>query len=368
MKYTIGYSFTLLLALATATSTADSPGIRHVVLVTMDGVRVEEMFGGMDVDILASQQKPYERLADSPAYRHYKAPTREARRQKLMPFFWRTLMRRHGFIVGDPQSPAKERLLNQHRLSYPGYSEIFTGQAHDDVLTSNGAGQNPYPSVLELIRAKLGLSRPEVAVFASWRTMRQVVEHVPGSVFVNAGRDPYAGDDPEIAAINRLQMDVPTESDATRPDACTFELALAHLHRYHPRFLYVGFDETDALAHADRYADVLDAMARTDRWLQRLWNDIERDPELRGRTALIVTVDHGRGHGTAHWSEHGAGVAGADDVWTAFVVPGNHHRGVLREERRFVHAQLAATLARLLGVEYSLANPAAAPPIATAFM
>ena len=36
-----------------------------------------------------------------PVYRRFWAPTAEARREKLMPFFWGTLMREHGSIAGN---------------------------------------------------------------------------------------------------------------------------------------------------------------------------------------------------------------------------------------------------------------------------
>ena len=46
-------------------------------------------------------------------------------------------------------------LTNKHWFSYPGYSEILLGQAHDDVIKSNDSVRNPYPTVLETIRERL---------------------------------------------------------------------------------------------------------------------------------------------------------------------------------------------------------------------
>ena len=59
-----------------------------------------------------------------------------------------------------------ERLANQHRCSYPGYSEILTGRADDARITGNNVGRNPYPSMLERLRDELGLAPAQVAVFA----------------------------------------------------------------------------------------------------------------------------------------------------------------------------------------------------------
>ena len=64
-----------------------------VVLFTLDGARIEEMFFGMDAAILRSQLKQGQRLEDHEVYKRYWAPTPQARREKPMPFFWGTLMR-----------------------------------------------------------------------------------------------------------------------------------------------------------------------------------------------------------------------------------------------------------------------------------
>jgi hypothetical protein len=337
----IGVLITLL-AIATPRTTADSAEVRNLVLVTIDGVRIEEMFGGMDPAVLASTLPAGARVEETDSYRKYWAPTREERRRRLMPFFWDTLVRHYGFVVGDPQSGMREQLLNRHRFSYPGYAEILTGEAHDDVIASNDMGQNPYPSVLEDVRASLGLAAADVAVFSSWGAMHRIAEHVPGTILVDA----------------------PAPGGAPRPDDETFAAAMSHLRAHHPRVLYAAFDETDRLAHEERYAELLDALAAADRRLRQLWHELQSDPEYRGRTALVLTVDHGRGAGVEHWTQHGDDVASAENVWTAYVVPGCRQRGLVTGHQTFVHAQLAATMAGLLGVDYRRYAPAAAPPVA----
>ena len=87
-------------------------------------------------------------------YRRFWAPTPEARREKLMPFFWGTLMREHSFIPGNRELKSPVALTNRHWFSYPGYSEVLVGAAHDDEIKSNDPIRNPYPTVLEFIRQK----------------------------------------------------------------------------------------------------------------------------------------------------------------------------------------------------------------------
>jgi hypothetical protein len=360
-RVAVGLIFALLLIAGIPRTTADPRGIRNLVLVTLDGVRVEEMFDGMDRDVLARSLPSYQTLETSAVYKRYWADTPEERRRLLMPFFWRVLMRDRGSIIGD-RAGRPERLANRHRSSYPGYSEILTGAAHDDI-DSNELGQTPYPSVFEVLKRRLGLRSTEVAAFASWSTMHRIVEHRPGTIFVNAGAEPYDDPDPFVSGLSRFQFETPADSDTARRDAYTFEFAMTHLRARHPRVLYIGFDETDELGHAGRYADLLDHLSRIDRWLARLWEILDTDERYRGHTALVVTVDHGRGRRPETWHQHGPDVEGAQDVWTAFVVPGARRRGVWPTGPELRHDRLAATMAQLMGVDYRADVPTAAPPL-----
>ena len=78
----------------------DAQAARHAVLITLDGLRTEEIFGGLDRAVLASTN-PDGPIEDLPVYKQYWAATPEERRAKVMPFFWGTLMRDHGSIAGN---------------------------------------------------------------------------------------------------------------------------------------------------------------------------------------------------------------------------------------------------------------------------
>src|SRR4051812_8657410 len=139
-----------------------------VMLVTLDGARIEEVFGGLDAAIVRSQMRGGDRLEDQDLYQRFWAATPEARRAKLMPFFWGTLMRDHGSIAGNPARGSRVHLTNTHAFSYPGYAEMLLGRAHDDVIKSNAPNREPYPTVLEFLKARLNLMPPQAAVFTSW--------------------------------------------------------------------------------------------------------------------------------------------------------------------------------------------------------
>ena len=110
---------------------------------------------------------------------------------------------------------------------------------------------------------------------------------------------------------------------------------MKHLSAARPRVLHLAFGETDDWAHDGRYERVLDALSRTDEYLKELWGWLQAQPEYRGRTHMLITTDHGRGHTPKDWRVHNANVAGSGDVWIAFVSPRMPHRGLWRSRAAF---------------------------------
>ncbi len=355
----------LILASVPANSLAQNR-TRNVVLITLDGVRTQEIFGGLDSAVLQSTlgKRPIEK---SEAYTKYWAGTPEERRQKLMPFFWGTLMQSHGSIAGNRARGSTMLLTNRHWFSYPGYSEILTGEAHDDIIDSNDLGQNPFPTVLEFLKRALKLRAPQAAVFGSWGAFNRIVEHEPGALTVNAGIEAFEHDDPVIRALSGLQFEIEPVAPDVRDDALTFRFAMAHLARAKPRVMYLALGETDDWAHQKEYERVLSALSRTDRFLQELWTWLQSQPDYRDRTTILMTVDHGRGNTAADWHSHGAKVEGAQYTWLAAIGPDFAKRGEWSSAPTIYANQIAATLAAALGFRYDEAQPAAGKPIAELF-
>ena len=333
-------------------------------LVTLDGVRTQEIFGGLDLGILRSTLDADAKVERTRAYQRYWAPTPEARRERLMPFLWTTVVARHGSIAGNVARGSSVRVTNRHRFSYPGYAEILLGEAHDDVIDSNDKRRNPYPTVLEFLKRTLRVDERQVAAFASWDTFDWIVEHDPGTITSNAGFERYDGTDPAVDVVNRLQAEALTPWDAARHDAYTFQLAMIHLRAFRPRVLYIALDETDDWAHDGRYDRVLDSLHTIDDYLRQLWTVLQQDARYRDRTALVITVDHGRGVTPADWRNHGSKVAGAEQIWIAFAGPDWPRRGEWRDTQPIYQNQVAATLADAMGIDYAKDHPAAGRPIA----
>lgn len=335
----------------------------NLILITLDGARTEEIFGGLDADILRATLPKDGVLEEHPLYKRFYADTAEARREKLMPFFWRRLMVEHGSIAGNRALKSIVTLTNGHRFSYPGYAEILLGEAHDGIIKSNDRVQNPFPTLLEELRDRLGLSSSRAAAFASWEVFNEIAEHTAGALTVNAGFEAFDTSDAALRDLSALQFETPTPWNSVRHDVYTFRLALAHLRAARPQVLYIALGETDDWAHDGRYDRVLETYARTDDYLRQLWAFLQSEPDYRNRTHMLITTDHGRGQTTFDWRNHGSKIEGAQDVWMAFVSPRSVRRGEWREHAPLQTNQAAATMARWMGVDWKAIRPNAGPAI-----
>ena len=224
----------------TAAPAAQPDRGRNLILITLDGARTQEIFGGLDVEVLRSGLKKDERLEDARAYKQVLGRDAEARRAKVMPFFWTEWMRSHGSIAGNRAAGSRFGITNTHRFSYPGYAEILTGEAHDGVIESNDDRRYPFPTLLDVVQRRLSLSREQVAAFGSWSTFRWIVSSQEDAFVVNAGYQAFASDRPDVQRLSRAQFETQTPWDSVRNDMYTFRLALAHLQAARPRALVRG--------------------------------------------------------------------------------------------------------------------------------
>jgi len=350
----------LFFVAALCLSAAAQGKTENVILITLDGVRFQEMFGGLDaglykkIDEDAEKQEVFKTFARA-------APT--ARREKLMPFFWQVWMKNYGSIAGNPGLKSEVKTTNRLFFSYPGYSEILTGEAHDEVIKSNDFVRNKFPSVLQFLQKKMKLDANGVASFASWNVMNAIATSEPEAFLINAGFEKYASAEPEIQAFNLAQTEAPTPWDTVRHDFYTFRFAMAHLKKYHPRVLHLGFGETDDWAHNKRYDMMLGALHRNDEYFRQLWEFLQTDKQYKDKTTIIVTTDHGRGADETNWYSHGEKVPEAQNIWMAFISPDSSGRGEWKNAPTIYQNQVAATLSKALGFDYMEQNPNAGKAI-----
>jgi hypothetical protein len=96
---------------------------------------------------------------------------------------------------------------------------------------------------------------------------------------------------------------------------------------------------------------------------------VQSDEQYRGKTAIIITADHGRGDAAAEWHSHSRVAAGSEYVWIAASTPSLALRGDLSDHQIAASmevtysAQIAATMAHLLGLNWLSEKPDAAQPL-----
>jgi hypothetical protein len=334
------------------------PAVANVIVVTMDGMRWQEVFGGMSSGLLTRKGGG---VADpAPLERRFGGATAEVRRERLMPFFWTTVAVK-GQVFGDPSRGSVARVTNGLRFSYPGYNELLTGFP-DARIDSNDKVPNPNVTVLEWLNRRPAFAG-KVAAFASWELLPWILNEPRSGIPSNGEGAPISepATDRE-RAINEIAGDLPPYWGATRLDAPTGFGALEYLRRHRPRVLYVMLGETDEWAHERRYDLYLDSAWRNDRCIRQLWEAAQALPEYAGRTALVLTTDHGRGNEAKNWTSHGRKIPAADRIWMAVMGPGVQPLG-LRAGASVTQSQIAATIAALLGEDYVAAQPKAAPPL-----
>ena len=343
-----------------ASQAQDGPvGVENVVVVTLDGLRPEEFFGGADEHLIDAEAGGVRDVAGLRG--RYWRESAEERRRALLPFIWGTVAER-GQVFGDRSRDAPASVTNGLNFSYPGYNEMFCGFG-DPRIDSNDPTSNPNRSVLEFLDG-LPDYRGRVAAFCTWDVFRAILRADQNGLPVHAGWTPIA-DEPlsdRQRATNLLIRRLPHYWPGNAFDAVAMEAAVEHLQRHEPRVLYIGLGETDEWAHERRYDLYLDAAHQADAFLRDFWSLLQESPAYRDSTALLLTTDHGRGVNRADWTDHGRDVSGASAIWIAVMGPETPPLGV-RQGVASTQGQVAATIAALLGEDFVASSPRSALPL-----
>jgi hypothetical protein len=334
---------------------------RNVVLIVSDGLRWQEIFTGADPTLLnESHGGIWDKEQD--LRREFWRDDPLERRRALFPFLWNTVAVR-GQIFGNQAQGSVARVTNGLAFSYPGYNEMLTGHA-DPKIDSNEFGPNPNVSVFEWLNTLPDL-HGKVSVFATWAIFKDIFNVARSHLPLQVGWDPpYQGELSERQALlNRLYQTSTRLDDEDVYNAFQQVPLLDSFAKRQPQVLFVGYGETDNWAHAGRYDLVLHSAHLFDRFVGELWERLQALPAYRDRTTFIITTDHGRGSGATEWKEHGVEQKGSENIWIAVLGPDTPALGERRHIDEVRQAQIAATVAALLGKDFRQAVPAAAPPI-----
>ncbi|NAS10577.1 sulfatase-like hydrolase/transferase [Flavobacteriaceae bacterium R33] len=319
-----------------------------VVLITLDGLRWQELFSGADPKLMANSEYVHDTLK---LKKRFWRDSPEERRKALMPFFWSEVTR-IGRLHGNRELGSKVDLTNSMWFSYPGYNEILTGTADDKRINSNDKINNPNTTILEIANKDSNYAG-KVAAFASWDVFPYIVNESRSGVPVNAGFETAQG--PKLTErekfLNVLQPQIPSPWGSVRLDAFTHHYAMEYMKKSHPKFVYIAYGETDDFAHDGNYEAYLNSANNTDKFIEKLWNFVQADPFYKDRTTFIITTDHGRGTEPLEtWRHHGAKIKDAGEVWIIAFGKQIQPVGESQKEEQLYSDQIAPTVLKLLGL------------------
>jgi hypothetical protein len=302
----------------------------NVILLTLDGVRWEEVFQGVD---------PGQSMDAN---------------TKIFTFLTGPLAKQ-GPLLGDKASGERVLVGNRAQNSLPGYQSIMAGATQP--CLSNACGRIKVETFPERLVHDLGLKPEQVATIASWENIALAVEHVPGTTFVSAGPEPLAfpGTDRDAQLINDGQKGDSPPWKSARYDKHTFSHALNYLKKKKPRFLFISLNDSDEWGHKGQYDKYVATLRQQDAWIQELVTTIDSMGDYGRRTTLLITTDHGRGDGN-DWGEHGSGHSNSGAVWiygrsphtlASFTPKGRS----LASKREYSHLDLRPTIEAAFGLK-----------------
>lgn len=348
------FSFVLITGVAYQSNAQQK--IENVIIVTTDGFRWQEVFSGMDSAI--ANNRSFNQGDSAGIFKQYWATDATERREKLLPFLWKTIAGQ-GQLYGNRKYGNQVDNANPYWFSYPGYSEIFTGYA-DTAVNSNDYKSNPNINLLEFV-AKIPAYKNKVAAFGAWEAFDRILNKQRCGFPVVSAFTPFGGSNPD----DREQQLNAMLKDSYKPfgqgeclDVFTHYAALNYLKTKQPKVLYVSYGETDEWAHEGHYKDYLNAAHQVDQWIGDLWRYVQSTPTYKNKTAIFITVDHGRGDkDKSQWTSHGASISDAHEIWFAVMAPGVVAKGEIKEAMQLYQMQFAQTIASLMGIHFKANHP-----------
>ncbi len=339
---------------------------KNVILVTLDGVRTQEVFAGLDETIARhDQQQVYSEI--EMARQRYGGDSPAARRAALLPVFWERLAPQ-GVVLGNASYGNHVKVQNKVLWSTPGYTEIMTGRPRPEVI-DNDNQRHDHITALELARSGMELDGSKVAQFGSWEGFKFAAASRDDAFLMNGAYDsvPAQLSSPTMDNLVNLRREVMGLWEEGSNDALTFRLAMSYLQARQPEVMWLALVNSDDWAHADRYDRYLEYLHLADSLIGELWDTVQSLEQYRDKTTLIITTDHGRGLQGGDWAEHDITIPGSADIWLAVIGPDTPDQGEVTEPGAIYQGQVAATLLQLLGIDYRELDEQALPPVAAAF-
>lgn len=262
---------------------APRESISRVVLVTIDGVRWQDVFGvgappnGADLSQTGTAMPELMRLVQS-----------------------------SGVALGSREDCGKVVVDGPSWVSLPGYLEIFTGQRTQ--CAWNECPRTTQRTFMEEARSAFD-SDTDVASIASWDHLERAVAHEPDAFFISSGTryqsHAVRGADEVFDGLllgAQGHGGAPGGSPTYRPDERTGDIALAYLEAYKPRLLHIGFGDADEYGHLGDVRAYMTSLHETDAFFARLEGVLGTWRKNGDKTTVLVTTDHGR---ASNFRDHG---------------------------------------------------------------
>jgi hypothetical protein len=156
--------------------------------------------------------------------------------------------------------------------------------------------------------------------------------------------DPRARSSIEAAIAGFVRSGGPTSGDEL-----TFFMTREVMRKFAPRVLVVALSDVEA-AHFGSYALHLSGIKTADRLAWQLWQEVEANPDYKGRTTMLILPEFGRdpdGSSTNGFFNHRANDDSTRDTWMMALGAAIDKPQVI--ERPIRHVDVCPTVAGLLG-------------------
>lgn len=327
----------------------------RVIVIMTDGFRWQEVFGGVDSSIV--KVKRFHHGDSANIIKNYWAPELNVRREKLLPFFWKTIAKK-GQLHGNRSLGSLVNVANPYWFSYPGYSELLTGQV-DTAVNSNEYLPNPNTNFFEYLNG-LSAYKGSVAAFGAWDAFDRILNEKRAGFPVINGYDDYHAyaQTQSSELLSRMTKEsFRAFGEVEVLDNYMHFQAKDYLKNKKPKAMFISYGETDEFAHEGHYGHYLNAAHQFDAWLSEIWNFVESDPLYKGKTTLLITTDHGRGDKIkAQWTSHGDKVKDCHEIWYAMIGAKVPALGEVHGQEQVYQRELIHQVSALMGLNFQSAK------------
>lgn len=280
-----------------------------VVLITLDGVRWQEIFNGTDFFLYKGKMVPARELLPN-LYYHFVDG---------------------GMVIGKD---SKFIATGPAHISLPGYLEIMRGHPSTDCQENDCIPRLKEDTMADLF--------DKSAVFASWDTIRFTVGKNTNKFVVNCGRHFRSQGWKDAELEDDQKFPVAWGDPIYRPDDLTEKAAIEYLQYNSPDFIWISLGDTDEWAHYGDYNGYIEALKQADKFVGMVVQMVKTGEDGQDFT-FIVTADHGRG---LDWRHHGWDIESARD-WLMLSGRGIPRKGFVRYSEKKSLSNILPTVKEL---------------------